>query len=714
MGGLKKADYRQLTEIQRKAIPLALARRDVLGAAKTGSGKTLAFLIPVLEVLYRERWDATDGLGALIVSPTRELAVQIFEVLRKIGREHNFSAGLVIGGKDFKVESDRIARMNILVATPGRLLQHMDQSTGFDCDNLQILVLDEADRIMDMGFQKTVNAIIENLPPQRQTLLFSATQTRSVKSLARLSLKDPEYVAVHEKAEHATPQKLTQHYVVCELYDKLNILYSFLRTHLQNKTIIFVSSCKQARFVYECFCKLQPGLSILHLHGKQKQTKRVEIFRKFASSQYAALISTDIAARGLDFPAVDWVLQLDCPEDADTYIHRVGRTARFDANGHALLMLLPTEVEGMKAELTRKKVPIEEIKIKASKQENIQPRLQSFCFRNPEIKYLGQRAFVSYMRSVYLQRNKDIFKATELPAEEFAHSLGLAGAPKIKFLKKDEALSAKAAKAVAKKEEQEEVEKHEKVREKAKTKVERMFQRKNQDVLSEHYHKLVNFDDENGSDEEEDFMTVQRVNHELSGDEEEGSGAEQDIKDLEAENKSKRQQKMTKKDLAKKGPKGERLVFDDEGNAHQLYELEDEADFLKAGDAKSQWEAFIKEKTAVMQAADVDDKQVAKLKRKEKRLKKKMREQAEREGVQMMDMSEDEDGVQLASASDMSEAGSDEEEQQSSGKRPWYQDSGDSEDEDDERPSKKRVLETDEPTTLQDQEALALQLLGNA
>lgn len=170
---------------------------------------------------------------------------------------------------------------------------------------------------------------------------------------------------------------------------------------------------------------------------------------------------------------------------------------------------------------------------------------------------------------------------------------------------------------------------------------------------------------------------------------------------------------MTKKDLAKKGPKGERLVFDDEGNAHQLYELEDEADFLKAGDAKSQWEAFIKEKTAVMQAADVDDRQVAKLKRKEKRLKKKMREQAEREGVQMMDMSEEEDGVQLASASDMSEAES-EEEAQPTGKRPWYQESEASEDEDDERPSKKRVFEADEPTTLQDQEALALQLLGSA
>lgn len=249
---------------------------------------------------------------------------------------------------------------------------------------------------MDLGFQKTVNAIVENLPRSRQTLLFSATQTRSVKDLARLSLKDPEYVAVHEKAEHSTPKKLTQHYVVCELPRKLDILWSFIKTHLKQKTIVFISSCKQARFIFECFCKLQPGVPLLHLHGKQKQQKRVEIFRKFTTSQHAVLFCTDIAARGLDFPAVDWVLQLDCPEDADTYIHRVGRTARYDAEGHALMMLLPTEAEGMLEELEKKKVPIEEIKIRENKKQSIQTQLQSFCFQDAEIKYLGQRVSTWY------------------------------------------------------------------------------------------------------------------------------------------------------------------------------------------------------------------------------------------------------------------------------------------------------------------------------
>jgi len=142
-----------MTLIQRAAIPHALAGRDILGAAKTGSGKTLAFLVPMIELLFRKKWGKDDGLGALILSPTRELALQSFDVLRKVGRNHTISAGLVIGGKDFGEEQTRITKMNILICTPGRLLQHMDETPSFNCDDLQMLVLDEADRILDMGFK---------------------------------------------------------------------------------------------------------------------------------------------------------------------------------------------------------------------------------------------------------------------------------------------------------------------------------------------------------------------------------------------------------------------------------------------------------------------------------------------------------------------------------------------------------------------------------
>ena len=151
LGGLAKGKWTRMTDIQRAAIPHALAGRDVLGAAKTGSGKTLAFLVPTLELLFRERWGRQDGLGAIVISPTRELAMQIFDVLRIVGHRHDLSAGLVIGGKDKGEEAERICGMNLLVCTPGRLLQHLDETPGFEVGHVQMLVLDEADRILDLG-----------------------------------------------------------------------------------------------------------------------------------------------------------------------------------------------------------------------------------------------------------------------------------------------------------------------------------------------------------------------------------------------------------------------------------------------------------------------------------------------------------------------------------------------------------------------------------
>lgn len=187
--GLNEADFITPTPIQRETLTFSLIGRDIQAQAKTGSGKTLAFLLPILDKLHSQKWTRDDGLGALIISPTRELALQIFKVLKQVGKKHTFSAGLLIGGKDFKQEQERVAFMNILVCTPGRLLQHMDTTVGFDCSNLKILVLDEADRLLDMGFKKTLDAIILNLGKERQTMLFSATLTTGVADLARLSLQ---------------------------------------------------------------------------------------------------------------------------------------------------------------------------------------------------------------------------------------------------------------------------------------------------------------------------------------------------------------------------------------------------------------------------------------------------------------------------------------------------------------------------------------------
>ncbi|KAJ3737402.1 P-loop containing nucleoside triphosphate hydrolase protein [Lentinula guzmanii] len=703
--GLKKAFFVNMTDIQTQSIPVSLKGKDVLGAARTGSGKTLAFLVPVLEVLYRQRWGPMDGLGALIISPTRELAVQIFEVLRSIGGYHSFSAGLVIGGKNLKDERERLSRMNILVATPGRLLQHMDQTFGFESDNLKLLVLDEADRILDMGFSRTLSALLSHLPKPRQTLLFSATQTRSVKDLARLSLQNPVSIGVNaadDPSASSIPTNLEQHYLVCTLDQKLSILWSFIKSHLQSKIIVFASSCKQVRFMFETFCKMHPGMPLIHLHGKQKQTTRLSMYDKFTQSKHAVLFATDIAARGLDFPSVDWVLQLDAPEDADTYVHRVGRTARYESKGKGLLFLMPSEEEGMLAALKTKGIEVQKIKVKPSKQQDIRNQLQKLAFQEPEIKYLGQRAFVSYLRSVYLHKDKSIFKLAELPANEFAESLGLPGAPKIKFLSKEVAKEKKnadrrvdTAKQQALQEKHVEREDEDEDEDESsddsdnggvRTKYDRMFERKNQDVLSQHYSKLI---EQDVASDEDDFITLKRADHDLT---------EAPLREVALENLSKRKQKLgnAKRTVLLNAPATKKIVFDDSGVGREADEVANAEDWVKE---KGGIEGVVEEgnqyaetERGKMKNADVVDKQEAREKKKEKKRKRKEREKMALEG-----------GGELGAhaESPLSDDGY---------VSPEFDLSSDTEQEES-RPAKRSKVARSQPSVLEDEEELALALL---
>ncbi|CAI4214864.1 unnamed protein product [Parascedosporium putredinis] len=643
--GLDASHFQTLTEIQARAVPLALKGLDILGAAKTGSGKTLAFLIPVLEKLHRAQWTEYDGLGALILAPTRELAVQIFEVLRKIGRNHPFSAGLVIGGKNLKEEATRLSRMNILVCTPGRMLQHLDQTAGFDASNLQILVLDEADRIMDMGFQQAVDALVEHLPVSRQMLMFSATQSKKVSDLARLSLKDPEYVSI-------------------------DTLFGFLKSNLKSKMIVFFSSGKQVRFVYESFRALRPGVPLLHLHGRQKQTARLEITSRFTSAQHSCLFATDVVARGVDFPAVDWVVQFDCPEDSDTYIHRVGRTARFQSNGRAVLFLDPSEEEGMLKRLEHKKVPIHKVNVKEAKRKSIKNELQQLCFQNPDVKYLAQKSFISYTRSVHLQKDKQVFKFDKLDLDGFAASMGLPGAPQIKFHKGEDIKKIKNA------------------------------SRMNMSSDSE-----SEFDDEgtaSGRGRREKFVPT---DHRLE---------------------EKEKLLKSKKKLLKYRPTGERLVFDDDGNAHAIYELKNEEDFRQEGTVEEQRKKFLEGEGERVKEADTEDKLLAKQRIREKREKRKAREREERE----LELAEQAGGAAVELAGD----GEDEHDPRAAAqpahclsRRPkkkakkWFQNDSDVEEEEEQgqrgsKAKKKRkggkVIEIhQDPETLEDLEALATGLL---
>jgi len=435
---LAEDGFKVPTEIQKESIGLALQGHDILGAAKTGSGKTLAFLIPILEKLYSLKWTRADGAGALIITPTRELAYQIFETLRGVGKHHDFSAGLIIGGKDLKFEWSRVSDCNILVCTPGRLLQHLDQNPSFKVDNLQILVLDEADRCLDLGFANDINSIVTSLPSPRQTLLFSATQTRSITDLARLSLTKPVLVSVHENSITTTPDQLRQSYIVADVEHKVNILWSFLKAHRRKKTVVFLASCKQTKYYHEMFQRLKPGMSVLALYGSLHQLRRMAIYDQFCAKDAAVLFATDIAARGLDFPGVNWVVQLDCPEDSTTYTHRAGRTARNESYGEALLVLTESEESGMVRQLQAARIPVEKIEVNPSKQQTIDRKMAAFLASDKALKESAQRAFISYIKSVNIMKNKNVFNVNSISLTKFAESLGLATTPRVRFLERQE------------------------------------------------------------------------------------------------------------------------------------------------------------------------------------------------------------------------------------------------------------------------------------
>lgn len=694
----------------------------------------------MLEKLYHAQWTNYDGLGALIIAPTRELAMQIFDVLRKIGRYHEFSAGLVIGGKSLKEEAERIDRMNILVCTPGRMLQHLDQRFGFNVDDLQILVLDEADRIMDMGFQSAVDGLVEHLPKDRQTLLFSATQSKKVSDLARLSLKDPEYVSVHEAAETATPTFLQQHYIVTPLPDKMDTLFGFIKESLKTKIIVFLSSGKQVRFVYETFRQLQPGIPLLHMHGRQKQAARMQVTQRFTSSKHACLFATDVVARGVDFPAVDWVVQLDCPEDVDTYIHRVGRTARYQSKGRAVLFLDPSEEGGMLKRLEQKKIPVQKIDVKENKKKSIKNQLQSICFKQPDVKYLGQKAFVTYVRSIYLQKDKEVFDMDKLDLDGYATSLGLPGAPQIKLQKGQDMKKIKNAPRMnlsSDSEDEDGGDGKKSKKDKVRTKVDKMFERTNQDVLSSHYRNMVG-DGDASDDEEADFFSAKRTLNDADLDSAAGGApADDQLKvidfggDTQLIVDSKRREKLlkSKKKLLKFKGHGQKLVFDDDGNAHPIYELIDEDDFQAQGPVEELRRQFVEGETGRVAEADVEDRELVRQRRKEKKEKRKMLEKAEREGpagpvAKVEGGGEEEDPLallrSLPTPGGGSESGGEESEVEErrpakkakKEKKKWFQD-----DSDDERAQKKakkqgrKVIEAEEPETLEDLETLAAGLL---
>jgi ATP-dependent RNA helicase DDX18/HAS1 len=448
MRAIADMKFENMTEIQQRGIPPLLAGRDVLGAAKTGSGKTLAFLIPAVEMLSSLRFKPRNGTGVIVVSPTRELALQIFGVARELMAHHSQTYGIVIGGANRRAEAEKLAKgVNLLIATPGRLLDHLQNTQGFVFKNLKALVIDEADRILEIGFEDEMRQIVKILPKEeRQTMLFSATQTTKVEDLARISLRPgPLYINVDHQKEHSTVEGLEQGYVVCDSDKRFLLLFSFLKRNLKKKIIVFFSSCACVKYHAELLNYID--LPVLDLHGKQKQQKRTNTFFEFCNAKQGTLICTDVAARGLDvsllpsnfhplsnifqIPDVDWIVQFDPPDDPRDYIHRVGRTARgSNGRGRSLMFLQPSEV-GFLTHLKTARVPVVEFDFPAKKIVNVQSQLEKLISQNYYLNKSAKDGYRSYLQAYASHSLRTIFDVHKLDLVKVAKGFGFSAPPRV-------------------------------------------------------------------------------------------------------------------------------------------------------------------------------------------------------------------------------------------------------------------------------------------
>ncbi len=354
-----KEGYTEPTPVQDAAIPLILAGRDVLAAAQTGTGKTAAFVLPVLE---RLRHHANTGFSparhpvrVLILTPTRELAMQVAESVKTYGRGVPLRSAVVYGGTRIEPEIKALWNgVEILVATPGRLLDHIGQRT-VNLSAVEILVLDEADRMLDMGFIPDVRKIVANIPAQRQTLLFSATFSDQVRRLASEFLKDPETVEV--AARNSVAENVTQVLYPVDRERKADLLIHLINRDRMDQVLVFTKSKIGASRLASNLQRR--GVSATAIHGDRTQRERTAALAAFKGRFVKVLVATDVASRGLDIEDLPYVVNYELPHEPQDYIHRIGRTGRAGASGTAISLVSPSEVEQLRdvQRLLRKAIP---------------------------------------------------------------------------------------------------------------------------------------------------------------------------------------------------------------------------------------------------------------------------------------------------------------------------------------------------------------------
>lgn len=444
---LKELDFTHMTPVQSACIPLFMGNKDVAAEAVTGSGKTLSFVIPMIELLLkREEKLKKMQVGALIITPTRELALQISEVVEAFLKSFpQFTQILLIGGTNpiEDVEKFKEHGANIVVATPGRLEDMFRRkSDGLDMasyvKSLDVLVLDEADRLLDMGFEASLNTILSYLPKQRRTGLFSATQTQEVEKLVRAGLRNPVRITVKEKGvadshTQKTPSRLANYYTVCRPEEKFNNLVTFLRQHKHEKHLVFFSTCACVDYYSRALETLIKKVNVQCIHGKMKN-KRNKIFSNFRTLKSGILVCTDVMARGIDIPEVNWVLQYDPPSSASAFVHRCGRTARIGNQGNALVFLLPMEESYISFLSINQKCPLQKM-LPIKDVVDVLPKVKTMALADRAMFERGMRAFVSYVQAYAKHECSLIFRIKDLDFASLAHGFALLRLPKMPELR---------------------------------------------------------------------------------------------------------------------------------------------------------------------------------------------------------------------------------------------------------------------------------------
>lgn len=331
--------FKAPTAIQRESIPISLTGRDIIGLAETGSGKTAAFALPILQALL----DKPQPMFGLVLAPTRELAYQISQQFEALGSLINVKCAVLVGGMDMVPQAIALGkRPHIIVATPGRLLDHLENTKGFSLRSLKYLVMDEADRLLDLDFGPILDKILRVLPFERHTMLFSATMNTKLDNLTRAALRNPTRVNI-SSSSYQTVKNLLQHYVFVPHKYKDIYLISLLHTFAGQTCILFTRTVNETQRL--AFLLRALGRSAIPLHGQMNQSARLGALNKFRSGGKEILVATDVAARGLDIPSVDLVLNFDLPPDSKTYVHRVGRTARAGKSGVAISIVTQYDIE---------------------------------------------------------------------------------------------------------------------------------------------------------------------------------------------------------------------------------------------------------------------------------------------------------------------------------------------------------------------------------